>query len=97
MEEIAIFYNSYQSAASALEKISGVLEEEPSVPEPQSPVEFDSAKGHIHFNGVEFKYSTGPTVLHKFDLEIPAGSDHCSGWNDRGWKVHTCQADLSFL
>lgn len=73
MEEIAIFYNSYQSAASALEKISGVLEEEPSVPEPQSPVEFDSAKGHIHFNGVEFKYSTGPTVLHKFDLEIPAG------------------------
>jgi ATP-binding cassette subfamily B protein len=73
MEEIAIFYNSYQSAASALEKISGVLEEEPSVPETQSPVEFDSAKGHIHFNGVEFKYSTGPTVLHKFDLEIPAG------------------------
>ena len=73
MEEIAIFYNSYQSAASALEKISGVLEEEPSVPESENPVEFENSKGQVHFNGVEFSYSTGPVVLHKFDLEIPAG------------------------
>ena len=73
MEEIAIFYNSYQSAASALEKISGVLEEEPSVPESDNPTPFENAKGQVHFNGVEFRYSTGPTVLHKFDLEIPAG------------------------
>ena len=73
MEEIAIFYNSYQSAASALEKISGVLEEEPSVPESENPVEFENSKGQVHFNGVEFRYSTGPVVLHKFDLEIPAG------------------------
>ena len=34
MEEMAMFYNSYQSAAAALEKISGVLEEEPTVPDP---------------------------------------------------------------
>ena len=73
MEEIAIFYNSYQSAASALEKISGVLEEEPSVPESDNPVQFENSKGQVHFNGVEFSYSTGPVVLHKFDLEIPAG------------------------
>jgi ATP-binding cassette subfamily B protein len=73
MEEIAIFYNSYQSAASALEKISGVLEEEPSVPESENPTRFENAKGQVRFNGVEFKYSTGPTVLHKFDLEIPSG------------------------
>lgn len=73
MEEIAIFYNSYQSAASALEKISGVLEEEPSVPEAENPVPLSDAKGEIHFNGVEFKYSSGPVVLKKFDLHIPAG------------------------
>ena len=29
MEDLAMFYNSYQSATSALEKISGVLEEQP--------------------------------------------------------------------
>ncbi len=73
MEDIAIFYNSYQSASSALEKISGVLEEEPSVPEPQTPKPLQKAKGAINFRGVEFKYNTGPVVLKKLDLEIPAG------------------------
>jgi ATP-binding cassette subfamily B protein len=73
MEEIAIFYNSYQSAASALEKISGVLEEEPTVPEAENPVEFKNAKGNVKFDGVKFQYSTGPVVLHPFDLDIPAG------------------------
>jgi len=73
MEEIAIFYNSYQSAASALEKISGVLEEEPTVPESENPVEFKDAKGNVKFEGVKFQYSTGPIVLHPFDLDVPAG------------------------
>lgn len=73
MEEIAIFYNSYQSAASALEKISGVLEEEPTVPEPVNPVEFQIAKGEVKFENVKFQYASGPIVLHPFSLEIPAG------------------------
>ena len=73
MEEIAIFYNSYQSAASALEKISGVIEEEPTVPEAENPVEFKDAKGNVKFDGVKFQYSTGPVVLHPFDLDIPGG------------------------
>ena len=73
MEEIAIFYNSYQSAASALEKISGVLEEEPTVPEAENPIEFKDAKGNVKFDGVKFQYSTGPIVLLPFDLDIPAG------------------------
>ena len=34
-----MFYNSYQSAAAALEKISGVLEEKPSVPDPTRPID----------------------------------------------------------
>ena len=36
-EEMAMFYNSYQGAAAALEKISGVLEEKPSVADPTTP------------------------------------------------------------
>ncbi len=73
MEEIAIFYNSYQSAAAALEKISGVLEEEPSVPEPTSPVQLSATTGEIKFDGVQFQYATGPVILKKFNLHIPAG------------------------
>ena len=73
MESIAIFYNSYQSASSALEKISGVLQEEPTVPEPKNPVAVQHASGTVNFHGVEFRYNTGPVVMHKLDLEIPSG------------------------
>ncbi|MEY4743933.1 MAG: hypothetical protein RIR34_1272 [Actinomycetota bacterium] len=73
MEAIANFYNAYQSAASALEKISGVLEEVPSVAEPIHPTPVTNASGKINFNDVEFHYSNGKTVLPPFNLEIPAG------------------------
>ena len=73
MEELAIFYNSYQSASSALEKISGVLQEEPTVPEPKTAVHVQHASGKVNFHGVEFRYNTGPVVMHKLDLEIPSG------------------------
>jgi len=73
MESIAQFYNAYQSANSALEKISGVLEEEPSVPEPADPVAVDHPTGKVDFTDVEFHYSNGKTVLQPFNLNIPAG------------------------
>ncbi|MBM7505603.1 ABC transporter ATP-binding protein [Agromyces aurantiacus] len=73
MEELAMFYNSYQSAASALEKISGVLEEEPSVPDPADPVDLWAADGRVRFEGVEFAYTRDRVVLPRFDLDIPAG------------------------
>src|SRR5205823_12703777 len=38
MQELSQFYNSLQSATAALEKLSGVLEEPPAVPEPAHPV-----------------------------------------------------------
>ena len=73
MESIAQFYNAYQSANSALEKISGVLEEEPSVPAAEHPVELVNPAGHVEFKDVEFHYSNGKTVLPPFNLNIPAG------------------------
>ena len=73
MEEMAMFYNSYQSAAAALEKISGVLEEEPSVPDPVAPIDLWSAKGAIHFDDVRFAYHDDRVVLPEFSLDIPAG------------------------
>jgi ATP-binding cassette subfamily B protein len=72
-EEMAMFYNSYQSAAAALEKISGVLEEKPSVPDPTRPIDLRKAQGRVTFTGVEFAYKADRVVLPEFDLEIPAG------------------------
>jgi len=73
MEEMAMFYNSYQSAAAALEKISGVLEEETSVPDPVHPVELRSARGAVRFADVRFGYRPDRVILPDFDLDIPAG------------------------
>jgi len=72
-EEMAMFYNSYQSASAALEKISGVLEEQPSVPDPVRPVDLRHARGAVDFDDVEFAYSADAVVLPQFDLHVPAG------------------------
>ena len=73
MEDLAMFYNGYQSASSALEKISGVLEERPSVPDPVKPVDLWNADGHVRFEAVEFAYTKGRVILPRFDLDLPAG------------------------
>jgi ATP-binding cassette subfamily B protein len=73
MEEMATFYNSYQSAAAAAEKISGVLEEEPSVPDPGHPVDLWNAAGAVDFDAVRFAYRDDRVVLPDFELHIPAG------------------------
>ncbi|HEY0374637.1 MAG TPA: ABC transporter ATP-binding protein [Amnibacterium sp.] len=73
MEDLATFYNSYQAAAAALEKVSGVLEERPTVPEPTSPVPLPPARGNVRFEHVRFGYKEGREVLPLFDLDVPAG------------------------
>ncbi len=73
MENLAMFYNSYQSANSSLEKISGVLEEKPTVPEPKSATKLGNVKGEITFDSVSFHYSNDVAVLDNLDLKIPAG------------------------
>jgi ATP-binding cassette, subfamily B, bacterial len=88
MQEISQFYNTFQSASAALEKLSGVLEEQPDVAEPRKPVPLQRARGRVHFDGVEFGYqSSDPRpaedgkgseeperlVLPHLDLRVPAG------------------------
>jgi len=73
MEEMAMFYNSYQSAAAALEKISGVLEEKPSVPDPVKPVRVPHSTGAVRFDDVTFAYKGDRVVLPEFSLDIPSG------------------------
>jgi len=73
LQEVAMFLNSYQSATAALEKVSGVLEEEPSVPDPRDPVDLWTARGHVRFDDVTFGYSDDRVILPDFSLDIPAG------------------------
>ncbi|WP_342371863.1 ABC transporter ATP-binding protein [Propioniciclava soli] len=73
MQEISQFYNTFQSAISALEKLSGVLEEQPAVAEPASPTPLPDASGALALTGVAFSYVDGTPVLPGLDLAIPAG------------------------
>ncbi|KAF0849731.1 ABC transporter ATP-binding protein [Nocardia caishijiensis] len=73
LDELAQVFNSYQSAAAALEKISGVLEEEPAVAEPVAPVTVEHPTGAVRMDKVWFGYDDAAPVLPEFDLDIPAG------------------------
>ncbi|MCD7102144.1 ABC transporter ATP-binding protein [Pseudoclavibacter sp. 13-3] len=80
MEEIGMFANTFQSAAAALEKVSGVLEEQPTVRPAVGRVDGDRAQGRIDFDDVTFSYSgvgaehtQREPVLAGLDLHIPAG------------------------
>jgi ATP-binding cassette subfamily B protein len=75
--DLSQFYSSFQSAGAALEKISGVLDEAPAVPEPDQPVALPPAAGQgtgreVQFDGVRFGYRK-TTVLPDLNLTIPAG------------------------
>ncbi len=73
MMEISQFYNTFQSASAALDKLAGVLDEEPSVPEPTAPVELGPVRGELRFDHVGFEYVEGRPVLPDLDLTVPAG------------------------
>ena len=73
MQEISQFFNTFQSAASALEKLAGVLAEQPAIAEPADPVVLDTVRGDIEFDGVRFEYTPGRAVLPDLRLRVPAG------------------------
>ena len=79
--DLSQFYSTFQSAAAALEKISGVLDEDPAVPEPEHPADLPPPAGTgrrggsgraVHFDQVRFGYRK-TTVLPDLELTIPAG------------------------
>jgi ATP-binding cassette subfamily B protein len=73
VDQMAMFYNSFQSAQAALEKVSGLLEEVPTVRPPRNAVELRDARGAVEFRDVEFRYRNGPLIIPKLNVSIPAG------------------------
>jgi ATP-binding cassette subfamily B protein len=72
MQDIAVFFNSFQSASAALEKLSGVLEEQPEVAEPEHPTPLPDARGEVAMRAVRFGYRD-QVVLPNLEFTIPAG------------------------
>jgi ABC-type multidrug transport system fused ATPase/permease subunit len=75
LQDVSQFYNVFQAAASGLEKISGVMEQEPAVPEPVAPGPLPASISQgrrVRFESVAFGYRDN-LVLPGLDLDIPAG------------------------
>jgi ATP-binding cassette, subfamily B, bacterial len=72
MQDLSQFYTQFQGAAAALEKLAGVLDEQPSVEETDNPVALTRALGELVFDHVHFAYRV-VEILPDLDLRIPAG------------------------
>ncbi len=67
LQDVSQFYNIFQSAASGLEKISGVLEQDAAVPEPQVP-------GSLPARG-SARILAGPAPAGRAQVPVPAGRE----------------------
>ncbi|HEX4587133.1 MAG TPA: ABC transporter ATP-binding protein [Mycobacterium sp.] len=73
MQEISQFFNTFQSASSALEKLAGVLAERPGIKDPQRPVTLERVRGDVAFHDVQFSYVPDRPVLPDLSVSVPAG------------------------
>ncbi len=73
MMDISQFYNTFQSASAALEKLSGVLEEAPEIRDPEAPVALGDAHGALTLDSITFQYVPDRSIVSALDLDVPAG------------------------
>jgi len=73
--DVSQFYDSFQGAAAALEKLAGVLDEEPAVALPTRSLSrpADGWRGAVELRDVTFGYRADAPVLDRFDVSVPAG------------------------
>ena len=74
VQQLSQLYNTFLSATAALDRITGVLDEEPDIVDASDARTLERIEGHVHFDHVRFGYGDLPDVLHDFDLDVPAGT-----------------------
>ncbi len=74
IQQLSQLYNTFLSAAAALDKIIGVLDEEPDVVDRPGAEPLPHIEGHVRFEDIHFAYGRGAEVLHGIDLDVPAGT-----------------------
>jgi len=73
LRELSLVYNSFQSAAAALDRVADYLDREPEIQDPAQPERPAGAfRGEVALQGVTFAYGEEP-VLREVDLRVAAG------------------------
>lgn len=71
---LANVYNLLQAALAALDKLFGLLDEQPTVQERPGAFDLpDPVRGAVTIEALRFAYGGGPEVLHGIDLEVAPG------------------------
>jgi ABC-type multidrug transport system fused ATPase/permease subunit len=74
VQQLSQLYNTFLSATAALDKIMGILDEQPQVIDRPGSRELPHIAGHVRFDNVRFTYGRGDEVLHGIDLDVLAGT-----------------------
>ena len=79
VQQLSQLYNTFLSATAALDKILGVIDEEPEVVDRPNAEPLPRIAGHVRFEDVRFAYGLrggklGEEVLHGIELDVPAGT-----------------------
>jgi ABC-type multidrug transport system fused ATPase/permease subunit len=74
VQQLSQLYNTFLSATAALDKIMGVLDEEPQVVDHAGAQPLPAIAGDVRFEHVRFRYGRGDEVLHGIDLDVSAGT-----------------------
>ncbi len=73
IQQLSQLYTTYQAGMAALDKIFGLLDEEPEVRDADDAVELPTVRGEIEFEGVSFTYGGEKLALCDIDLHVPPG------------------------
>ncbi len=92
MMEISQFYNTFQSASAALEKLAGVLEQEPDVPEPAAPATAGPGRGRAALRRGALRVRRGPPGAAGPRPARARRADGRAGRHHRGRQDHAGQA-----
>ncbi len=74
MKRAGTAWNRFNEAQGALKRLAEILCEPNSIPEPETPRQFETpVRGEIRFNNVSFGYDPEKPVLRDVNITIPAG------------------------
>ncbi|NQU06273.1 MAG: ABC transporter ATP-binding protein, partial [Calditrichaeota bacterium] len=66
-------YNTMQAAMAAAERVFWLLDTEPEINDPHSPVLAENISGKVEFRAVNFEYITGESILKDVSFKIEPG------------------------
>ena len=76
IQQLSQLYTTYQSGMAALDKIFGLLDEQPELTDAPGAIDLPPIRGSLRFDNVSFRYGSeedGAWALRDLDLDVPAG------------------------